>query len=46
MMGEFRNLLQDNSLDGWKIYPRGILQYTPGTEEYENAPPTCAMSFR
>jgi len=37
MMGEFRNLLQDNSLDGWKIYPRGILRYTPGTEEYENA---------
>ncbi len=37
MMSEFRNLLRDNSLDGWKICPRGILRYAPGTEEYRNA---------
>ena len=36
-MSEFRSLLREDSLDGWKIYPRGILRYTPGTEEYENA---------
>ena len=36
-MCEFRNLLQENSLEGWKIYPRGILRYQPGTPEYANA---------
>lgn len=36
-MSEFRPLLKDNSLEGWKIYPRGILRYKEGTPEYENA---------
>lgn len=29
-MSEFRDLLRENSLDGWKIYPRGIFRYVPG----------------
>ena len=36
-MSEFKNLLKENSLEGWKIYPRGIGRYEPGTPEYENA---------
>ena len=36
-MSEFRELLQENSLDGWKIYPRGILRFAQGMPEYEKA---------
>lgn len=36
-MSDFKNLIHGNTLDGWKIWPRGIQRYEKGSPEYENA---------
>ena len=36
-MSEFRDLLKRDSLEGWRVWPRGVLRYEAGTPVYENA---------
>ena len=35
-MSDFKDLILGDTLDGWKIFPRGIGRCKEGTPEYEN----------
>ncbi len=37
MDNEFRPLFKPDSLDGWRVYPRGLSQLAPGSEKYAEA---------